>query len=96
MYTTETEIDINDEPVNVTIDFNYIPGDPGVHTYSNGDPGYPPTSDEIEVLSMNDEDNNTVNFDMLDDAASEQVIQACRDYIEKLESDWEPDYPDTE
>jgi uncharacterized protein YbcC (UPF0753/DUF2309 family) len=45
---------------------------------------------------MNDEDNNTVNFDMLDDAASEQVIQACRDYIEKLESDWEPDYPDTE
>jgi hypothetical protein len=32
------------------VDYTYDPGDPGVHTFSNGDPGYPPTSPCIDEL----------------------------------------------
>ena len=30
----------------------YSAGDPGVHTYANGDPGYPPTSPEVEYSKI--------------------------------------------
>lgn len=32
--------------------------DPGVHTYSNGDPGYPPSTDvsDIDIEGVDDED----------------------------------------
>jgi hypothetical protein len=38
--------------VDMDVNFNFHPGDPGVHTYSNGDPGYPPTDPEIEINSV--------------------------------------------
>ena len=44
-------IEYNGEPAELdgTLQVNFIPGDPGVRTFSNGDPGYPPTPPEIEV-----------------------------------------------
>ena len=32
--------------------FYYTPGDPGVYTYSNGDPGYPPSPPELEIYKI--------------------------------------------
>lgn len=46
--TVETEEDI----LEVDVEFNYIQGDPGIYSYSNGDPGYPPTGPEIEIISI--------------------------------------------
>lgn len=33
----------------VSVGFTYDPGDPGVHTYPNGDPGYPGTPSEVSI-----------------------------------------------
>ena len=46
-----TTIEIEEEEIEVSVDFTIIPGDPGLYAYSNGDPGYPPTSDEVDFLS---------------------------------------------
>jgi len=35
--------------IEVEVEGKYIPGDPGVWTYSNGDPGYPATPPEFEI-----------------------------------------------
>ncbi len=50
-YTTEVEI---------LIRATVHPGDPGVHTFANGDPGYPPTgpeADDFKIYAV-DEDGN--------------------------------------
>ena len=54
----------------VTFEFNYEPGDPGVHTFSNGDPGYPPSGPEIEIIKawIQDEDGNDIDITPIWDA----------------------------
>lgn len=37
------------EPVPVQVNFHYAPGSPGRHTLPNGDPGYPPEPDELDI-----------------------------------------------
>jgi len=44
MVTIKIQIEIE-----VEVEGKYIPGDPGVWTYSNGDPGYPETPAEFEI-----------------------------------------------
>lgn len=34
-----------------TVDYDVTPGDPGVRTFRNGDPGYPPTPPEVEFYN---------------------------------------------
>ena len=46
----DVTIDGIDAPV--TVGFAYEAGDPGVHTFPNGDPGYPPTGDCLEVSEV--------------------------------------------
>jgi hypothetical protein len=36
----------------VEIDYHYLAGDPGLRTFRNGDPGYPPAGAEIEVIAV--------------------------------------------
>lgn len=36
----------------VEVEFNFYPGSPGRMYMPNGDPGYPPEPDELEVLSV--------------------------------------------
>ena len=36
----------------IDVSFDYEEGDPGVHTYSNGDPGYPPSPPEFIITSV--------------------------------------------
>jgi hypothetical protein len=52
--TITTEIEVNDEPIEVTIEAEFIPGQPGRRYMPNGDPGYPDEPDEINILSITD------------------------------------------
>lgn len=40
------------------VGINYVPGDPGVRTFPNGDPGYPPTGPDVEVVYAYVEDGD--------------------------------------
>jgi len=51
-----------DNEVKIGVTFDYYPGDPGVWTYSNGDPGYPATPAEIEVESIEIIEGKLVDF----------------------------------
>lgn len=51
---TSTEIEVDDEPIEVEIQAEFIPGQPGRKHMSNGDPGYPDEPDEVRVLSITD------------------------------------------
>ena len=46
----EIGITLNEQSLTVT--GNYEPEDRGVHTYPNGDPGYPGTSSDFEVETI--------------------------------------------
>lgn len=58
--TLETWVELLDgEIVDVEVFYIYEPGDPGVWTFSNGDPGYPGTDDNVEIqklIRINEED----------------------------------------
>jgi hypothetical protein len=45
-----------DDPVEYEAECRVYPGDDGCHTMRNGDPGYPPTPAEVEIVSVVAED----------------------------------------
>ena len=62
------------------VEFYCTPGDPGVYTYSNGDPGYPPTPPEFEIhkIEFTGKDHtgkyHTIDVtEMYDDTDFEQI-----------------------
>jgi hypothetical protein len=66
MNSFETEFDIGTygkedyDVIQCTVEFTILPGDTGLWTYSNGDPGYPPTGDEIDYLEVYDENGKNI------------------------------------
>lgn len=50
--TIETWICYGEDDLDVSIDYEYIPGEPEVWTLSNGDPGNPGTSSEVNILGI--------------------------------------------
>jgi hypothetical protein len=48
---TRTDI-ISFKKALLEVEYYYQPGDPGVHTYANGDPGHPPTPPEVDITSV--------------------------------------------
>ena len=50
--TITTEIEVNEEPIEVQVEAEFIPGSPGRKYMANGDPGYPDEPDEINILSV--------------------------------------------
>ena len=64
------QLTISIDWMEVDFEFNYEPGDPGVHTFSNGDPGYPPSGPEIEIIKAwyQDEKKNDKEFTNVWDA----------------------------
>ena len=50
--TITTEIEVNEEPIEVQVEAEFIPGSPGRKYMANGDPGYPDDPDEINILSV--------------------------------------------
>ena len=89
----ETEIEIQ-------ICGTYLPGDPGVHTYANGDPGYPSTPDSIEIhdcFTLNPETREwNVPFceSQLDPDELEEARQMLWGEVGSDEDYYEPDYDD--
>jgi len=64
----------------IDVSFNYYPGDPGVRTYSNGDPGYPPSPPEFEIISVDFKGTNVTDlFDDDDFVRMEELIESSRD-----------------
>jgi hypothetical protein len=65
--------------IEIEVEGSYTPGDPGVYTYSNGDPGYPPTPPEFYITkviwdnmditsSLSSEDLNYIEEQMIEEA----------------------------
>lgn len=60
--------------------FDFTPGDPGVHTYSNGDPGYPPSPEEFIINAVLYKDIDVIDlFDDDDLIRMEEIINDQRD-----------------
>ena len=45
-------VSIDGISADLTVGYAFEAGDPGVHTFPNGDPGYPPTGDCLEVSEV--------------------------------------------
>lgn len=57
-------VDIVEDDVILEVSGTYSPGDPGVHTFPNGDPGYPPTGPEVDIekIMWKDDNGNDANL----------------------------------
>ena len=77
MKTLEIEIEVEDEPIAVTVDYEYYPGEPEVWTLSNGDPGHPGSGPEVDVLSIQDEFGNTVPDSKISQKWIDYIIDEC-------------------
>lgn len=84
MQSIELEIEVNDEPINVTVDYQYYPAEPEVWTLSNGDPGHPGSGAEVDVLSVQDEQGNTVPDDLIIRKWIDIIIEKCHEHAESL------------
>ena len=85
------EIEIEIEGTQVSFHYTYEPGDPGVHTYPNGDPGYPGTGPEVTIHSayaaQQDQLGKLVDVDVLElitpyidlDDVEQQIIEDDED-----------------
>lgn len=70
----EHPITYNDQEI--IVDGDYIPGEPGVRTYSSGDPGYPDSPAEFYINKIFDITGKdiTENFDEQDFANISEII----------------------
>jgi hypothetical protein len=63
----------------IEVNFDFEAGDPGVWTYSNGDPGYPPTDDEFIINSVFYKNIEVTDlFDDVDLIRMEEIIESSR------------------
>ena len=76
MATIKIQIEIE-----VEVEGKYIPGDPGVWTYSNGDPGYPETPPEFMIYKVLWD-----NIDITDNLSSDDLYD-IEDQMLNIESE---------
>jgi hypothetical protein len=62
-----------------TVDYDYSPGRPGVHTLRNGDPGYPDDPPELSINAIRC-GIWAIDFDQLSEADQAYVEQQVIDY----------------
>ncbi len=85
---TTMEIERNDEEITVIITGNFIAGSPGVHTLSNGDPGYPADPAEMDdVKSFHGKTEIELTEDETEKAIEKLFESAAADYQDS--KDWE-------
>ena len=77
--TLTTEIEVNEEPIEVRVEAEFIPGWRGRKHLSNGDPGYPDEPDEINILSVIGHDGLEYNPTEKEHASIYELIgsEAC-------------------
>lgn len=61
--------------------FEYTPEDPGVHTYPNGDPGYPGCGAEVDIYSITCE-NPLFDETKISDKTNEDLKNKCLEDFE--------------
>jgi hypothetical protein len=81
------------------ISFDYSPGSPGVHTLSNGDPGFPDDPEEFDITEVSFVKSNgskiEIPSEFLDDMELlPRIENLCRNHLEKLASEFEGEAPD--
>jgi len=64
--------------------------DPGVHTFRNGDPGYPPEGDDERTVT----DVRIVDGPQAPPEVAQELEQHYQNEIQEVEIDTEPDYPE--
>jgi hypothetical protein len=84
----------------LSIDAEIEDYDPGVHTFSNGDPGYPPEGGTCESFTwaVDDIDEVLESLEITSEAV-ENMIRACYKYTnalppiiaKKIDDEWEED-----
>jgi len=93
----ETDIEIEDVSAHVVVEANYIPGAPDVWYMSNGDPGYPGDSAEVEITLISDGEKN-IDFDQLSEHNQNKLCNEAMDkgnYQESQSFDFnEPEWDD--
>jgi hypothetical protein len=67
--------------IKLSVDYEYS-YDPGVHTYPNGDPGYPP-NEEIEIVSITTEGD--IQPLLNNYSKTQEIIDKIREKISKFE-----------
>lgn len=76
-----------DEFEELTVEYNYHPGDPGIHTYRNGDPGYPPTPEEYEIYAICNKSGEDVTELLSDADLADIEKEVMKDFDSK---GWQP------
>lgn len=84
-FTGRSYSTIGDGEVEVLVDWEITPGDPGCRYMNNGDPGYPPEPAEVEITAAWIVFGNPITLD------AEDEERICNQI---LEEDHEPDDPD--
>jgi len=94
-------IDLEYRGLNIEAEID--PGDPGVHTYSNGDPGYPADPGGCESFTWEVGDiDEVIEALEVEEVNTERMIRACHKYtgelppiiIQKIETEWEDEIAD--
>lgn len=82
--------DVAGNDVEYDIECGLTPGDPGCHTMRNGDPGWPSSPAECEILSVKQNGVEVKDWESLkldQDAIAEKAFEAARDRDEGARED---------
>lgn len=60
--------------VAVVIEYNFEPGEEAIHTFANGDPGYPGSAALVEIVSITTEDGVNL-YPILEEVASDWITR---------------------
>ena len=85
MRTIELEIEVNNEPVNVTVDYMYYAGEAMIWTYSNGDPGHPGSGPEVDICAVIDGNGKDVPDAEINMYWTQYIIEKCLEDAENIE-----------
>ena len=75
------------EDIPLIVEYTYFPGEKGVHTLPNGDPGYPDDYPEVELLSCKLAEDVTTEYEDEDGEVIEKTYPAGTDVSEFVDED---------
>lgn len=92
-YTLPDETELEDQEV--TVEAEISGGDPGVRTYPNGDPGYPPSDPDVDLTGVFNAEGKDIQHLLTDAVLDDLIVQALEE-SERREADAQADLADRE
>lgn len=83
----ETHVTIDECEIDVEVEAHVTPGFAGTMYRSNGDPGDPPESGEVEVMSVCGPDGE-IEFESLSASDQERLERLAEERAENYEAAW--------